>query len=505
VVDDVNQTGVGSMSKTVIVGAGITGLATAHYLQHYELGNSDYTLLEASSRVGGKVTSAQQDGFLVEGGPDSFLTQKTSTQSLCNSLGLSEQLIGSNNAHRPATYVFSGGRMHPMPDGMMLMAPTMILPILRSHLLSWRGKLRMALEILVPRNRGTADESLASFVRRRLGTEVLDKIAAPLMGGIHAADPERLSLQSTFPMFSDMEKSHGSLALGIARRKQHTTPPSAKGSSAKPSSMFTSLPGGLQQLTDTIADQLDSSRVKLNCRVISLTRQSGRYEVALSDGSSISADNIVLTTPAFVTADIVQKIDPFLAAALRGIRYVTTATVSLGFKRSDLTCPLNGYGFIVPAIEGRRITACSWSSTKFAHRAPDNSVLMRIFIGGALAENLAEQDEAALIHLARQELREILGITATPVFAKAFRWPKAVPQYDVGHRSHIAAIEHRVAAYPGLYIAGAAYHGAGIPDCVQSGMNTALKIVTAQDRAECISKETLQPTSRTWENAHAIH
>jgi oxygen-dependent protoporphyrinogen oxidase len=363
----------------------------------------------------------------------------------------------------------------------------------------------MALEILVPRSRSIADESLASFVRRRLGAEVLDKIAAPLMAGIHAADPERLSLQSTFPMFADMEKSHGSIALGIARRKQHTTHSSAKESSAKPSSMFTSLSGGLQQLTDTIADQLDSSCIRLNCRVTSLTRESGRYEIALSDGSSISADNIVLTTPAYATADIVQRIDPFLAAALRGIRYVTTATVSLGFKRSDLTCSLNGYGFIVPASEGRRISACSWSSTKFAGRAPDDCVLMRVFIGGALTEDLAEQDEASLIYLARQELREILGITATPVLAKAFRWHKAIPQYDVGHRSHIAAIEHRVAAYPGLYIAGAAYHGAGIPDCVQSGMNTALKIVTAQDRAECIRAEALLPTSSTWENAHAVH
>jgi len=487
------------MSRTVIIGAGITGLTAAYYLQ--ELGEADYSLLEASSRVGGKVTSFHENGFLIEGGPDSFLTQKTRTLSLCRDLGLSDQLIPSSSAQKPSTYIYSGGRMHPMPEGMMLMAPTMILPILRSRLLSWRGKLRMALEIFVPPSNSTADESLASFVRRRLGSEVLDKIAAPLMAGIHAADPERLSLQSTFPMFAELEKTCGSLAAGIARKKKSKASAPA---SAKPPSIFTSLSGGLQQLTDAISNRLDSSSVRLNCRVTSVTKESGSYRIELWDGSSISADNIVFTTPAYVTADLVQAIDPFLAAALRSIRYVTTATVSLGFKRSDLTCPLNGYGFIVPASEGRKISACSWSSTKFTGRAPDDSVLMRVFIGSALSEKFAEQDEEPLIELARKELREILGITAVPTLAKSYRWRKAIPQYEVGHRARIATIEQRVAMHPGLYIAGAACHGAGIPDCVQDGINTAAKIAEAQTDIENSYKlAPLHTSNSTWENAHA--
>jgi oxygen-dependent protoporphyrinogen oxidase len=367
-----------------------------------------------------------------------------------------------------------------MPEGMMLMAPTMILPILRSRLISWPGKLRMGMEIFVRPGRRDYDESLASFVRRRLGTEVLDKIAGPLMAGIHAGDPERLSIRSTFPMFIDMEQADGSLVLGMIRRKKaqasHT-------SAATHRPMFTTLAGGLQQLPDAIVAQLNPRQLRLNCRVKSLVFENGQYRIVLADGSSILASNIVFTTPAYVTADIVQQLDPRVAETLRAIRYVSTATVSLGFRRSELMCPLNGSGFIVAASEKRRINACSWSSIKFSNRAPDNCVLLRVFIGGALAEELAEQNEIALIDLARQELREILGITATPVLARAYRWHKSTPQYDVGHRELVAEIDHLVESHPGLYLAGAAYRGSGIPDCIQSGMDTALKITQRHTNA----------------------
>jgi oxygen-dependent protoporphyrinogen oxidase len=468
------------MSKTVIIGGGISGLATAYYLQNFAGEDADYLLLESSSHLGGKITTDASDGFLVEGGPDSFLTQKSATLDLCRALGLGDQLIGSNQTALPSTYVWSNGRLHPMPEGMMLMAPTMILPILRSRLISWPGKLRMGMEIFVPAAQGDSDESLASFVRRRLGSELLEKIAGPLMAGIHAGDPELLSLRSTFPMFADMEQASGSLVVGMMKRKKAQAGPAT---TAKRPSMFTTLAGGLQQLPDAIVGRLNPQQLGLNCRVQSLAFETGQYRITLADGSSILADNVVFTTPAYATADIVQQLDPCLAEKLRAIRYVSTSTVSLGFRRSELKCPLNGFGFIVPASEGRRINACSWSSTKFSNRAPDDCVLIRVFVGGALAEDLAELDEAALIELAREELREIMGITATPVLAKAYRWNKSNPQYNVGHRALVAEIDNAVESHPGLYLAGAAFRGSGIPDCIQSGMDTSLKITQRQANA----------------------
>jgi oxygen-dependent protoporphyrinogen oxidase len=461
------------MPKTVVIGGGISGLAAAYSLQKFEGPDTDYLLLEASDHLGGKIVTYAGEGFLIEGGPDSFLTQKRAALDLCRELGLGDQLIGSNHTATPSTYVLSKGKLHPMPEGMMLMAPTMILPILRSKLISWPGKLRMGLEIFIGRNTTDADESLGSFVRRRMGSELLAKIAGPLMAGIHAGDPEALSLRSTFPMFTDMEKKHRSLVLGMMKRKKEQAAQPSTG--ARPS-MFTTLSGGLQQLPDAIAARLNPQRVKLNCRVQSVAAAGDQYRISLADGTSLLADNVVFTTPAYVTAEILQQLAPALAEKLRRIRYVSTSTVSLAFRRSEITCDLNGFGFIVPAAEGRKINACSWSSTKFSHRAPDDFVLMRVFIGGAFAEDLAEQDEATLIDIARNELREIMGITTTPVLARAYRWTKSNPQYNVGHSVLITEIDGLVSAHPGLYLAGAAYRGSGIPDCIQSGVDTAAKI-----------------------------
>jgi len=486
------------MSKTVIVGGGVTGLATAYYLREFGVGAAGCTLVEGSSRVGGKVTSMEESGFLVEGGPDSFLAQKQIAKDLCVDLGLEDELIGSNSTQKTSTYVLSGGRLHPVPQGMMLMAPTMILPILRSRLISWPGKLRMGLELLVRRRREQHDESLASFVRRRLGREVLDKIAAPLMAGIHAADPERLSLQSTFPMFAEMEQAHGSLLLAMFRRKTRRKRVQA-GHGAKRGPMFLSLAGGVQRMTDALAARLEPQQIRLNSRVRYVTRDNDRYRIEMVDGSFLYADNIVFATPAYVTAEIIESLDPLLAKRLRAIRYASTATVSLGFRRSELNCELQGLGFIVPASELRRINACTWSSTKFSHRAPEDRVLMRVFIGGALSEELAEQDEASLIELARQELGEILGITATPVLAKAYRWHKASPQYDVNHQALVRELEQIAAMHPGLYLAGAAYRGAGIPDCLTQARDTALKIARAEARGSC---EAVAGTQTFEENVH---
>jgi oxygen-dependent protoporphyrinogen oxidase len=476
------------MTRTIIIGGGIAGLATAFALQ--ESSSTDWTLIECSPRWGGKITSASERGFTIEGGPDSFITTKSAAVDLCKRLGLEDQLTGSNSGKSATTYIWSGGRLYPMPEGMMLMAPTMVIPFLRSRLISWPGKLRMGMEVFVPRARGDQDESLAGFVRRRLGNELLNKIAGPLMGGIHAADPERLSLKSTFPMFLDMEKKHGSLLRGMMRRGR----PRAEHGAKRPP-MFMSLRGGLQQLSDALVANMPETNLRVGSRALSVSRYADRYKIDLSDGSSLLADDVVFATPSFVTADLLQELDPALAAQLRAIRYVSTATVSLGFRRSEVAHPLQGAGFIVPASQGRRITACSWSSVKFQHRAPDDCVLLRVFIGGALAEELAEQDEESLIKLAREELQVILGIDATPVVAKAYRWSKANPQYDLGHGDRTAEIEQAISRLPGLHLAGAAYHGPGIPDCIQSGREAAQAIAARQSNTHNSREREPSPVS----------
>jgi len=474
------------MNRTVIIGGGIAGLATAFYLQ--ECGLTDFTLIEASPHWGGKITSARQGGFLIEGGPDSFITQKTAALDLCRRLGLDSQFAGSSSGKQATTYVWSKRRLQPMPEGMMLMAPTMVLPFLRSRLISWPGKLRMGMEMFIPRISGDEDETLAGFVRRRLGNEALNKIAGPLMGGIHAADPEKLSLKSTFPIFHEMEKKHGSLLRGMMKRRKQRAKPAAPATS-----MFMSLLGGMAQLADAIVARLPQRSLRSGCCVLNVTRERDQYKVVVSDGSLLYADNVVFATPSYITADLVQQIDPMLASKLRAIRYVSTATVSLGFRRGDIPHPMHGSGFIVPRSEGRKITACSWSSQKFQHRAPDDCVLLRVFIGGALAEDLAELDETSLVALALEELRTIMGIAATPVLAKAYRWRQANPQYDLGHADRVTEIERTLMQFPGLYLAGAAYRGAGIPDCIQSAMNAVQSILTADIAADIPYRNAPQP------------
>lgn len=472
------------MKNIAIIGGGITGLATAFYLQKYAPA-ANVTLIENTHRLGGKIVSAQENGFVVEGGPDSFLARKPAVMELCRDLGLNEDLIGPNAAQQN-TYVWSRDKLHPLPEGMMLMAPAMVLPFLRSRLISWPGKMRMAMEIFVPPSNAMADESLASFVRRRLGGEALEKMVAPLMAGIFAADPETLSLQSTFPIFLEMERKHGSLLRAILHQKRAKGhPPVTSGAKDISSPMFMTLRGGLQQLVDVIVARLHLHTILLNRSVLWVERHADQYRIALSDGRWIMADEIVFATPAYVTANLVRRIDPVLAMRLRAIRYVSTATVSLGFKNGDINIPLNGFGFVVPHNENRQITACSWSSVKFSHRAPEGHALIRVFVGGARAEALAEQDEAALVDLAREELRATMGIAAIPVLSKVYRWHKANPQYDVGHRARTADIDKMVAWHPGMHLAGSAYHGPGIPDCIQSAVKVAQLIArTIQHKQE---------------------
>lgn len=463
------------MYQVAIVGGGIAGLATAYSLQRRGGGAVDYKLIESSSTFGGKITSLHERGFIVEGGPDSFITQKTAAVELCRELGLGGHLIGTNDAARKI-FVWSRGKLRPMPEGVMLIIPTKVTPFLKSSLISWPGKLRMGLDAVIPPRRGDGDETLAHFVRRRLGAEALDKIAEPMIAGIYVADAENLSLKSTFPRFLDLERQHGSLLRGMMRQRRAKPSNGRSPNGHSGTTMFMTLRGGVQELTERLVAELKPESLLLNKSVVGMRQEGGKYVLKVNDGAEIRSDAAVLAAPAYVAANLVRKIDPILASGLDRIRYVSTATVSLGFKRADVSHPLEGFGFVVPRSERRKIIACTWSSTKFNHRAPAGYVLLRVFMGGAHAEHLAEQEEDAIAEMARGELREMVGIDATPVLTQVYRWHKANPQYELGHQERVADIDRRSAEHPGLYLTGAAYHGVGIPDCIQDGARVAEEI-----------------------------
>ncbi len=464
------------MKQVVIVGGGIAGLATAYYLA--QRGGVDYKLIESAPTFGGKIVSVREKGFVVEGGPDSFITTKPAALELCRELGLGDQLIGTNDAGRKV-FVWSRGRLRQMPDGVMLIIPTRIMPFVKSPLISWPGKLRMGMDLIIPPRRDDGDESLAAFVRRRLGAEALDRIAEPMIAGIYVADAEYLSLKSTFPRFLDMEKKYGGLLRGVLAQKRASNGNSA---SSRPStSMFMTLRGGLQDMVNGIVGRLDRESLILSKSAVKVAQTRNGYDVTLNDGACIHADSVVLASPTFATAELVRGFHPALADGLRTIRYVSTATVSLGYNRSELTHPLDGFGFVVPRSERRKILACTWSSTKFDHRAPEGHALVRAFIGGAHAEHLAELDDDTVVNIAREELRAMMGITAEPVITRVYRWLKANPQYSVGHAEHIAKIDRMAEQHKGLYLVGGAYHGVGIPDCVADGQRVADMIVNGKE------------------------
>ncbi|NWJ47642.1 MAG: protoporphyrinogen oxidase [Chloroflexi bacterium] len=464
--------------KVAIIGGGMAGLSATYYLQQLGQGAIDYVLIESSSQFGGKVSTIRESNFVVEGGPDSFHALKTAAVDLCRALNLDEELIGTNTEARKV-FVWSRGKLRRMPEGVMLIIPTKITPFLKSGLISWPGKLRMGLDLFIPRRKDDSDVSLADFVRRRLGKEALDRIAGPMVAGIYVADADHMSLKSTFPRFLEMEKKYGSLLRGIITQKLETARSKKKEKDSlntpgkAPNSNFLTLRGGLQRLPEALVEKLNPRSLLLNRKVETIRREGTTYDLTLDDGSHIKADAVVFATPTYVTSDIVKGLDSKLSEKLKTIRYVSTATVSLGYRRREVEHSLSGFGFVVPRSEKRKIIACAWSSTKFNWRAPEGYVLVRAFVGGASAEELAEQDEASLLQMVREEMRDSLGINATPILNKVFRWRKGNPQYDVGHEERVAEIDRLTTQHEGLYMAGAAFRGVGVPDCIADGKRVA--------------------------------
>lgn len=458
-----------STHSVVVVGGGIAGLAAAWELRRSGADVAVH-LVEAGDRLGGKIASERRQGFLVEGGPDSFVTRKPAAVELARELGLGDRLIDTDESqHR--VYVVRGGRLVEIPPEMGSALPCRLAPVWGSELLSWRGKLRLALERFVPRRRARGDESLAAFLRRRFGREVLESFAGPILAGIYVSDPETLSLRSTFPQFADIERRHGSVARGLR---------AAHGGAPAPAARRVALEGGIGELADALLAALAAAdetappvHLHTGRPATAMERTDAGWRVALDDGTPVTADAVVLALPAFAAAPLLRPLEPRLAATLEAIRYVSTATVSLGYRAADLPRPLEGFGFVVPAAEERRITACTFSSAKFPGRAPQGHALVRAFLGGPHGERWLQGSDADLIGHARAELADLLDLRADPVLTAVHRHPRGTPQYDVGHRDRVATLESTLP--PAVHVAGSAYHGIGIPDCIKSGRKAATR------------------------------
>ena len=457
----------------VIIGGGIAGLSAAYYAQKLAP-EAHITVLEASDRWGGKIRTEriphESGTFIVEGGPDTFLATKPFAVELCRELGLSERLHGTNPVQRN-TYVLNRERLLPLPDGLAMMVPTNVQAILRSGLVSWPGKARMGLDFVLPPHALNGDESLGAFVSRRLGREAYENLIEPLMSGIYAGDGDRLSLASTFPYLRDLELKYGSLARGALQMRRQAGGKAVQGSR----SAFLTPTTGLAEIIEALLAQLADSDLRLNSPVTGIERSGKGCIVHLVSGESLEADALILATPAFASARLLAEMDPELSATLAKIPYASTATVSLAYRSADLSRPLNGYGYVIPRREGRKALACTWTSTKFPHRAPDGYALLRVFVGRA-GQNIP-WSESELVDLAREELHLSLGIRTEPLLARAFLWEKAMPQYNLGHPGLLKQVDEVLERYPSLALAGGGYRGIGIPDCIRSGQLAATRVL----------------------------
>ncbi len=453
--------------RLVVVGGGIAGLTAAHRAAEISREHGtplELTVLEARDRLGGTIETEHAGGFLVETGPDSFLSEKPWALALCRRIGLESRLVGTDDRFR-RVFVWFGKRLHPVPDGFQLLAPTRLTPFVTSSLFSWPGKLRMALDVILPRG-GGGDESLGAFVRRRLGREALERIAQPLVAGIYTADPDELSLLATMPRFVELERRERSLIVGLWKASRKA--PAASTSGAR-WSLFVSLAGGMGELIAALASRLPSDAVRLKHRVGGIERRGAHWRVTTEEAGAIDADAVIVATETHAASRLLRYVDPPLATMLEMIPYASSATVSLGYRRADVPHPLDGFGFVVPRAEHRDLLACTFSSVKYPGRAPERHVLIRCFVGGALNAAALERSDDEIVERVRRELGEALGITAAPMLTRVARHPASMPQYAVGHLTTVETIERRLAAIPGLLLAGGGYRGVGIADCVRSG------------------------------------
>ena len=468
--------------RAVVIGGGISGLTACYRLARQARASDlplDVMLLEASDRLGGVIATRHEDGLLIEEGPDCFLATKPEGVELCDELGLGTELIGTTSEHR-RSFIVRHSALVPVPQGFYLLAPGSLWPFVSTRAFSWPGKLRMAMDLVLPRRDASEDdESLADFVTRRLGAEALERMAQPLVGGIYTADPHHLSMQATMPQFLEMERRHRSLILAL-RKRQRQAYTQHSGVSGARYGLFASFLNGMQTLVDALADRLPAGTVHLQTPVRSVRRDPDRrrWSISPQDGPALEADALCLALTAPQAGKLLSGLDCKLATGLHDIPYATSAIVTLACDRADIAHPLNGMGFVVPAVERRNLIACSFSSVKFAGRAPEGKVLLRAFVGGAVEGEQALWHDTKLRDAVRGDLRELLGLTGKPELSQVTRHPSAMPQYHVGHLARVERLEATARRWPGLALAGNAYHGVGVPDCIRSGNGAARSMLS---------------------------
>ncbi|WP_197524662.1 protoporphyrinogen oxidase [Botrimarina hoheduenensis] len=457
--------------RIAILGGGITGLAAAQRLTELAAGSLEWCLFESTARLGGVLQTVQEGDWRIELSADNFLTREPWARDLCHRVGLAEALLDTNTDRRGA-YLVHRGRLVPVPPGFVLMSASPLWPTIASPLLSPLGKLRLLAEPLMPRGRqqGEPDESVADFARRRLGPQALERLVQPLVGGIYTADPERLSMAATLPQFLEQEAQHGSLWRAALRRARTAVTPVGTGRKEAGANyaLFQAPAAGMQQLVDAVVGRLPAERLYTGVEIARCERQQNGWRLIDAMGQ-VRGDfaAVIITLPAYAAAATLPA--GTLADELRRIEYASSSVVCLGVRDEQITRPMNGFGFVTPAREGRRLIAASFSSYKFPGRAPAGHTLIRVFVGGALQPELAELEEPALLQLVQEELGELIGLRGVPILTRIVRWPRRMPQYHVGHLQRVDRIEQLAREYGGLHLAGAAYRGVGVPQCVHAG------------------------------------
>lgn len=467
-----------SPRRIVIIGGGLSGLSAAFYVRKYykEAGISPkIIILEKEKAVGGKIETLRREGFVIEKGPDSFLARKTAMVDLAKELKLDHELV-TTNPNAKKTYILQRGKLHPMPDGLVLGIPTEIKPFLKSGLISFRGKARALLDYVIPPRKSNEDESMGQLIQRRLGTEVLENMTEPLLAGIYAGDMHKISLQATFPQFGEVERKYGSLIRGMTTgRKPEETHTGTK------KSAFLTFRNGLQSLVNALIEDLHDVEHLTNTAATAIIVRAdstfngdrdARYDIELDNGQLLQADDIYVTVPNFAAADLLRPhVD---VTALDAVNYVSVANVVMAFSKNDVATEYDGSGFLVPRKEGRNITACTWTSTKWLHSSPEDKVLLRFYVGRSGDEQNVELPDDALEELVRKDVREIMGIDAKPLFTEITRLRNSMPQYPVGHPGNIARLRGELGSdLPGVYAFGAGYDGIGMPDCIKQAKLTA--------------------------------
>jgi protoporphyrinogen/coproporphyrinogen III oxidase len=475
-----------SRRRIAVLGGGVSGLTAAYDLARARQAGApiEEFLIEANDSLGGVIQTENVDGFLIEAGPDSFLTEKPEAAALCRELGLGDSLLGSNDRDR-RTYILHRGKLVPLPDGLMLLVPTRIWPMITSALLPLGAKLSMASELFMSRpNNPSGDESVADFVRRHFGNDLLDNIADPLLAGVYGGDSASLSARSVLSRFWQMEQQYGSLTRGVLkarRQRQMAANKNSRGTPVTSPPLFTTLKGGLGQLTGTLTKNLDSARIFSGRRIESIELQQADskdvYVIRCDRGISFQADGIILALPAYECSRLLAGLDAVLAKSLSTIAYSSAMTVALAYDAATVAQLPPGFGFLVPQKEKRRMLACTFVHAKFSHRVPSGHALLRCFLGGSRDPEVLELSDEEIVMLVREELESVLKLSATPLFYRVHRWPRAMAQYQVGHEANVTRIQTRLQSHPTLALAGNAYSGIGISDCVRTARAAADRVL----------------------------